>query len=367
MYDEKILAMGDLAAGKMAARYHILILIVFPVLALLKAFAIVEFSWILFLICTGVALLAAGASVAAVGAKPASMLALSTIIVGSILVLLHRDGLLVLIFPTLIAMLYDKVKLIRLSFLFSLGAYILAEGIGFYFLPNVAPPGPVGTGIIMFVQLFILLNAGQTLTNRMTNKLETERVFMESISELLNSTTNLAEDMEMDVEKEGLSMIEKVKIETGKILQFNRGISNLTEENTTEVRADISLLGTLSDRLYETLKELDEEILSLNGATEGIGTIIEDMKVMAAQAAVEEVAMKEKSPEISEKVAEIGQMAFDARVAAERLREAMLDIGKDGKNAVDAVDRTYESVYSSLELINRNVETLLKWVVLKRG
>ncbi len=369
MIEENAGIINKIEAGKMAARYNILILVVFPVLAVLRAFGLLSFGWPIYLAMLGIAFAAAVASIAAVGGRSGIMLTCSTVIIGTLLVLLHRDGILVLIFPILIAMLYDNVKLISLSFMFSVTAYVLAEGTTYYLMEGLPAPGIISTGVIMLVQLLVLLRMGQTLMKRMKNKLESERVFMESISELLTYTKGLAEDMEVEEENGPQDIIDKVGKETGKILKYNMAIqeSEKKEGQQESITHDLGELSSLSDKLHETLTELEEDLGKLTGALGGISVIIEDAKSMSAGAAVEEVAMKEKAPEISAMAAEIGKMAFAAKEAAERLREALTDIGKDGEKAVATVDKTYEAVYVNLELINRNVETLLKWFVLKRG
>lgn len=370
--------LGTMDAGKMAARYNILILIVFPLLAVLKLIGLMSFGWTIFAVAAAISVFAVVGSVAAVGANPLIMVFLSTLISASTILLVQRDGLLILIFPILIAMMYDDVNSIRLSFVFSIGAYVIVEGISFYFLQNFPTTGPIATGVILLIQLFVLLRLGLALVGKMKKKLETEKVFMESISELITNAKGLAEDIELeevfgsenDTETpQTENIIDKVKRETAKILKYNKAIAEINQgqQEKDTVMEDITMLLALSDKLHVTLKELGEDLGELTGAVESIGEIIEEAKQMAAMAAVEEVAMKEKAPEVSAMAAGIGQLAHSAKTAAERLVDALQEIGKDGEKAVATVDRTYESVYTNLELINRNVETLLRWFVLKRG
>ena len=365
--------MVTLEAGKIAARYNMLILLVFPALAILKLAGLMSFGWTIFAVGTGIAFLAVIGSVSAVGSKPIFMIVLSTIISACTILLVHRDGLLILIFPILIAMLYSDVGAIRLSFVFSVSAYVLVEGTSYYFLKEFPSPGVVASGVIMMIQLFLLLGLGQTLIDRMRKKLESERVFMESISELLANAKDLADDIEVDEKtKEGSpakNIIDKVKNETAKILKYNKAIAEINKgaEEEDTVMEDITLLLALSEKLHKTLEDLGEDLGNLTGAIGSIGEIIEDAKEMAATAAVEEVAMREKAPEVSKMAEGVGLLAHGAKDAAERLVEALREIGKDGEKAVATVDKAYESVYTNLELINRNVEMLLRWFVMKRG
>lgn len=365
-------------AGKISAKYNLLILLIYPVVALLRALNLMDFDWFVFLGAGVIALLSALFSVAAIGNSAKIMCIFSAITSTALLLILHRDGMLILFLPILVAMLFDDVIAIRLSFLYSIFAFSISEGLNYFIFKAANYQGVLVTGLILFIELALLLSLGANLVDRVKRRFDQEKALIDNINELINNAKSLANEMGINKEENDIesaddenetknNIIEKVRKETGKIFSYNRVIGEISgnEERKKTIIEDISLLLSLSEKVTCTIDELNADIDKLSSSIEGIGDIIEDTKEMTATASVQEIAMKEKNPEFSKMASNISNMAFGAKTAAERLVLDFREIQKDGMKAVDTVLLTYESVYRNLELINRNIDVLLRWVALK--
>jgi len=151
------------------------------------------------------------------------------------------------------------------------------------------------------------------------------------------------------------------------VLKYNQVIGEISgdKEKKKTIVEDMSLLLNLSEKAINSFRELNSDIDKLSSSIEGIGDIIEDTKEMSAAASIQEIALKKKNPKLSNMARDIGNMAYGAKSAAERLILDFKEIQSDGMNAVKTLELTYETVYRNLELINRNVDILLRWVALK--
>ncbi len=406
----------NLSAGRITAKYNMLSLMIFPIVAIMKFFDLVSFDWWVFAAATIVAVISVIASIIAIGSSAKILCTFSAIISTTLLLLLHRDGLLILFLPILVAMLFDDLVAIRLSFVYAMFAFLLVEGLNYYYLKDNSYNGIIVAGIAIFFQLIILLNFGANLIDRVKRKFNQEKALIDNINDLVKNAKSLADDIginsitddetseieeanmyveeaNMDREESILknkklnsgteenlknkkvnsknekhnNVIEKVRIETGKVLKYNQVIGEISgdKEKKKTIVEDMSLLLNLSEKAINSFRELNSDIDKLSSSIEGIGDIIEDTKEMSAAASIQEIALKKKNPKLSNMARDIGNMAYGAKSAAERLILDFKEIQSDGMNAVKTLELTYETVYRNLELINRNVDILLRWVALK--
>jgi methyl-accepting chemotaxis protein len=61
----------------------------------------------------------------------------------------------------------------------------------------------------------------------------------------------------------------------------------------------------------------------------------------------------------------VEKLADESVESASHIQELLNSVVNDAENTVRSVAKTYEEVFKSLELINRTVETLIKWLMYK--
>lgn len=167
-------------------------------------------------------------------------------------------------------------------------------------------------------------------------------------SKLRTTLTNI--NRSLDNARELMKYSQAMLKGKGKELKAGDEIVQL-EEYGRNTKALVSKLSTATDKIREDLKlievMIDEtKLLSVNAAAEaenasddGKGSVIVAMKV--------------------EKLAE------ESTESATHIQELLNSIVKDAECTVESISEAYEELFKSLELINRSVETLLKWFMYK--
>jgi methyl-accepting chemotaxis protein len=115
-----------------------------------------------------------------------------------------------------------------------------------------------------------------------------------------------------------------------------RSIASL-EKYTGKIKEDLSLLSIIID---------ESKLLSVNAAAEA-----ESASTNGTGSAI--LAMKVES------------LADQSAESASHIQGILNGIVNDAETTVKSVTETYEEVLKSLELINRTVDTLIKWLMYK--
>ncbi|MHB1393517.1 MAG: methyl-accepting chemotaxis protein [Clostridia bacterium] len=106
---------------------------------------------------------------------------------------------------------------------------------------------------------------------------------------------------------------------------------------TDKIKGDLSLISVMVD---------ESKLLSINAAAEA-----EHASSGGRGSAI--VAMK------------VEKLADQSVESASHIQELLNSVVNDAENTIKSVAETYEEVFKSLELINRTVETLIKWLMYK--
>ncbi len=123
------------------------------------------------------------------------------------------------------------------------------------------------------------------------------------------------------------------------------------EEYTRNSKELITKLAKYTDKMKDDLSLIslmvdESKLLSINAAAEA-----EHASSGGRGSAI--VAMK------------VEKLADESVESASHIQELLNSVVNDAENTVKSVAETYEEVFKSLELINRTVETLIKWLMYK--
>lgn len=128
--------------------------------------------------------------------------------------------------------------------------------------------------------------------------------------------------------------------EAARIEEYTRNSRELItklSKHTDKIREDLNLISVMID---------ESKLLSINAAAEA-----ENASSGGKGSAI--VAMK------------VEKLADESVESASHIQELLNSVVNDAENTVESVAKTYEEVFKSLELINRTVETLIKWLMYK--
>ncbi|HYF75314.1 MAG TPA: methyl-accepting chemotaxis protein [Candidatus Nitrosocosmicus sp.] len=154
---------------------------------------------------------------------------------------------------------------------------------------------------------------------------------MENAKEIMKYTHTMLKGKGKDI---------KVGDEVVRIEEYTQNSKELIaklSKHTEKIKADLSLISVMVD---------ESKLLSMNAAAEA-----ENASSGGKGSAI--VAMK------------VEKLADETVESASHIQELLNSIVNDAENTVESVAKTYEEVFKSLELINRTVETLIKWLMYK--
>lgn len=154
---------------------------------------------------------------------------------------------------------------------------------------------------------------------------------MENAKELIRYTQTMLKGKGKDMKAEN---------EAAKLEEYSRNTRELVSKlsgYTDRIKEDLGLIAVMIDesRLLSANAAAEAE----NAGSEGGGSVI--------------VAMK------------VEKLADEAAESAVHIQELLNNVVNDAENTVKSVSQAYEEIFKSLELINRSVETLIKWLMYK--
>jgi methyl-accepting chemotaxis protein len=138
----------------------------------------------------------------------------------------------------------------------------------------------------------------------------------------------------------------------GKGKELNAGDEVIRiEEYTRNSRELISKLARYTDKINEDL--------SL------ISVMVDESKLISINAAAEAESASSGGKGSAIIAMKVEKLADESAGSANHIQELLNSVVNDAENTVKSVAETYEEVFKSLELINRTVETLIKWMLYK--
>ena len=154
---------------------------------------------------------------------------------------------------------------------------------------------------------------------------------MENAREIMKYTQTMLKGKSKDL---------NLREEAAQIEEYSRNSKDLIiklDQYTDKMKENLCLISIMID---------ESKLLSVNSAAEA-----ENASSGGRGSAI--IAMKVK------------MLADESAESATHIQEVLNSVVYDAENTVKSVAETYDEVYKSLELLNRTVETLVKWLMYK--
>lgn len=396
MYQNDAIGQNTLHVNDMLVRIFKIVLVVIAAIVLLKAFGIIALPWLHMIIMTGTGTAACvipilcrsfrmeGTMIKYVNIYCAAVLC--TIIYNC----LNMDMIILLVIPIVLAGLYFDAKLIGHASVLSILGLILGQALSQGKNWNFA----TAAHIIQLSIAAVLLTA---ISKRAQNMLSNTHSFYENINDIFSgayaSSQNLkaAEDilvqgvnsLSANREKNGGASVEEEEASSSNakvrsiISNINKSMENAKEimkytqtmlkgkskelkmaDEVTSIEEYARNSGEVISRLAKFSDKISED-LSL------ISIMIDESKLLSINAAAEAENASSGGKGSAIIAMKVEKLADESAESATHIQELLNSIVNDAENTMKSVAETYEEVFKSLELINRTVETLIKWLMYK--
>jgi methyl-accepting chemotaxis protein len=115
----------------------------------------------------------------------------------------------------------------------------------------------------------------------------------------------------------------------------------------------------------ELISKLSNYTDKIKGDLSLIAIMIDESKLLSLNAAAEAESASSKGRGSTIVAMKVEKLADESADSATHIQELLNSVVNDAENTVKSVGETYEEIFKSLELINRTVETLIKWLMYK--
>ncbi len=292
--------------------------------------------------------------------------------------------------PIGFACMYFDVKLIRLSIVLSLLGFALGEAVngmaawGIDILPDSSSIS-IAVNSLQFLIIAALLAA---ISQNALKMLSGAHSFYENINSLFSNIQGSSQSLEAaeGIISEGVSSLaasadEEAGSSNAKardiISNINKSMENakdLIKHTQTMLKgkgrdakaadeaAKLEEYGRNTRELIGRLSEYTDKIKEDLGL---IALMIDESKLLSANAAAEaeNASLNGRGSVIV--AMKVEKLADESTEAAVHIQELLNSVVKDAESTVNSVAQAYEEIFKSLELINRSVETLVKWLMYK--
>lgn len=397
MYQSDTIGQNTIYVNDMLVRIFKIILLVLAVAVLLKASGIIALPWLHLIIMSGIGVAACVLPIAwrhfrmdRGGLKYVNIYCAAALCIFGYCYL--KMGVIMLpVIPIGFACLYFDVKLIRHSAVLSALGLILGE-----VLSNVADWGFViaaqdsyirtAVYILQIVIAALLLIA---ISRRAMNMLSNTHSFYENIDSILSNANASSQSLEtaegiLLQSLSSLSGSNEKKEEPPANAKVNSTISNINKsmENAKEIMKYTQTMlkgngkelktGDEAARIEEYTRNSKELISKLADYTDRlkenvsmISVMIDESRLLSANAAAEAENASSGGKGSAILAMKVEKLAGESAESAAHIKELLGSIVNDAENTVNSVAETYEEIFKSLKLINRTVDTLIKWLMYK--
>ena len=197
-----------------------------------------------------------------------------------------------------------------------------------------------------------------------TNANEAVDAIKQSETELSQTAAEM-EYIEAVVEYE--TTMDAVTAEGIELMHYNKAIvETAPEAEATEIAVnnDAEELQESANKTKRNLEELKKNMEALQKAVKMISVMIDESNVLSIKASIE--AEKEPGKSKIAKAAEVKEKADEASDSSYKIKQILNGILKDAEHTVKSVEKTYDTTFQSLSTINRTVETLVKWMMVRK-
>jgi hypothetical protein len=303
---------------------------------------------------------------------------------------LNMGVIMLLVIPIGLACLYFDIKLIRHSSALSVLGLILGEfldgGVSWAFTDTFQ-----GINIEMavyFVQFGIIAALLIAVSKRAMNILSNTHSYYENIDNIFSNVHASSKSLEAaeDILLQGISALEVNNEEDasasnntvkGIISNINKSMENAREiikstqtmfkSKNKDLKAgdEIARIEEYSRNSRELVSKLANYTDKINEDLRLISVMIDESKLLSVNAAAEAESASSGGRGSAIIAMKVQKLSDESIESATHIQELLNSVVNDAENTVKSVADTYQEVFKSLELINRTVETLIKWLMYK--
>jgi len=302
------------------------------------------------------------------------------------------------VIPVGFACMYFDMKLIRNSVLLSaLGIALEAAAGGLVDRSFLAFMESSRIGLAVSVlQLAVITALLAVIAGNVLKMLTSTHSFYENINSLFSNIQGSSQSLDVaegiilqgvsalaaGAEKNGETAAAEETIgSNAKVREIIANINRSMENAKDLIRYTQSMLkgkgkdiraGDEAARLEEYSRNTKELVSKLSGYTDKIkedlgliATMIDESRLLSVNAAAEAENASYKGRGSAIIAMKVEKLADESAESAVHIQELLNAVLKDAEGTVNSVAQAYEEIFKSLELINRSVETLIKWLMYK--
>lgn len=313
--------------------------------------------------------------------------------------ILGGDFLVLPVIPVAFSCMYFDMKLIRNSVILSaLGIALEAAAGGLMDRSFLAFMESSRISLAVNALQFVVIAAMLTvIAGNVLRMLTSTHSFYENINSLFTNIQGSSQSLDTaeEIILQGVSSLsageekngeaaaaaEEVSGSNAKVREIISNINRSMENAKDLIRYTQTMLrgkskdikaGDEAVRLEEYSRNTKELVSKLSGYTnkikEDLGLIsimIDESKLLSVNAAAEAENASSKGRGSAIIAMKVEKLADESAESAVHIQELLNDVVKDAEGTVNSVAQAYEEIFKSLELINRSVETLIKWLMYK--
>lgn len=399
MYRNDAVGRNELDVNDLIIKFFKFVLAVLPLAAVLNFSGTITVPWLHFAVMAGIVGLACVVPIVYRHLRIGSA-ALKYINIYSSAVLLTLcysclgfNAIMLLLIPAGLAALYFDGRLLKHAAVLAAAGIIMGDFIrnlanwnlnldayGIYFR--------IALYVIQIVLIAVILNSVQKRANRM---LFSTQSFYENMNDLFSNAYAASENLQSSEEKllqgagsltAGADRPEEADTGVRSLLSsINKTVENAKEivkytqamlKTTGDDKNSGVPKGSDSGKIEEYSKKSKESIASLSKYTKRIkedlsllSVIIDESKLLSVNAAAEAENDGSGGKGSAILAMKVENLADQSAESATHIQEILDNIVSDAEITVKSIAETYEEVLKSLEMINRTVDTLIKWLMYK--
>jgi hypothetical protein len=406
MYQNEAIGQNALYVNDMLVRIFKFVLVAFAVAAIIRATGFIALPWLHLIGMAGIGGVACMIPIACRHFRmEGNTLKYVNIYCAAVLcilgyIYLRMGMIMLLVIPVGFACLYFDRKLISHSMILSIFGLILGEalsgGANWAFAAGTQLTYlRITTYILQFGVAVSLLTA---ISERALKMLSNTHSFYENINDIFSNTSASTQNLEA---AEGI-LLQGVSSLGGSNDKSEELLTAAEEDNSpssTKVRAIISNINKSMENAKEIMKytqtmlkskgkdlKAGDEVLKIEEYTRNskelisklakytdkmkndlslISLMVDESKLLSMNAAAEADSASSGGKGSAIVAMKVEKLADESVESASHIQELLNSVVNDAENTVRSVAKTYEEVFKSLELINRTVETLIKWLMYK--
>lgn len=387
MYRNDALGKNTLYVNDMLVRLFKFILAAIAVIVILRVSGILTMQWAYLLIAAGIGTVICALPIACrhfrmdgnvikyVNVSCASVFCISGYC------LLSTEAIVLLIIPIGFACLYFDIRIIKCSAALSIAGLIIGRLLN----GMVSPELYDAAHLLQFGIAAALLIA---ISKRGLNMLSNAYSYYENINNIFSNIHASLQSLEAaeDILQKGINSLNASKEEDalssntmvkGIISNINKSVENAREimkythimpkARGKDLKTEDGI--TAIEKYAGDAKELVVSLADCTGKISEdldlISIIIDEGKLISASALNEADAASSGGRGSAIIAMEVKRLADESVEASTHIHELLSGIASDADNAMNTIAAVYEEMIKSLELINRTVETLIKWLMYK--